>query len=388
MKNLLTFAIALMMCSSTTGQGMEFFHGKWEDALKMAQDQNKLIFVDAYTTWCGPCKRMSAQVFPQPEVGAFYNTNFINVKMNMEDELGRKFGRKYPVSAYPTFFWIDPDGNVVYTTKGARKVEDFLALGELAAKKFDGSAKYKTFYDAGERDFETVYNYIIALNKGGKSSVKVANEYFRTQDDLTTEENLKMLIVATTRVDSKIFAYLEENKKALEKQEGRDAVDETIRKAAYNTTIKAIEYESPELIDEGVAAMKKHLPPEAGEYEVSSRMQYALYMEDVKTYAPNAKIFIKKYAGEDEEELTQVALDVLEHFSDHDACNALGQKAAKKAMQIQRNERNIIAYATLVYLDGDKEGALEVLDEAMESPDFEGASAKKLSLVRKQLEAA
>ena len=75
-----------MLCSSATGQGMEFFHGKWEDALKMAQEQNKLIFVDSYTTWCGPCKRMSAQVFPKPEIGAFFNANFINVKMNMEDE--------------------------------------------------------------------------------------------------------------------------------------------------------------------------------------------------------------------------------------------------------------------------------------------------------------
>jgi len=388
MKNLLTISIALMMCSSAVGQGMEFFHGKWEDALKLAQEQNKLIFVDSYTTWCGPCKRMSAQVFPQPEIGAFYNANFINVKMNMEDEQGRKFGRKYPVSAYPTFFWIDPDGNVVYTTKGARKVEDFLALGEMAAKKYDGSAKYKTLYDAGDRDFETVYNYIIALNKSNKSSLKVANTYFKTQDDLTTEENLKMLIVATTRVDSKIFGYLEQNKKALEKQEGKEAVEETIRKAAYNTALKAIEYESPSLIDEGIVAMKKHRPSEAGEYEVSSRMQYALHMEDVDGYFSNAKTFVKKYAGDDEEELTRVALDILEHFSDHDDCNSLGQKAAKKAMQIQSNEHNIIAFATLVYLGGDKEGALKVLDEAMENAEIEGPSAKKLSLVRKQLEAA
>jgi len=370
------------------GQGMDFFHGKWEDVMKLAQEQNKLIFVDSYTTWCGPCKRMSAQVFPQPEIGAFYNANFINVKMNMEDEQGRKFGRKYPVSAYPTFFWIDPDGNVVYTTKGARKVEDFLALGEMAAKKYDGSAKYKTLYDAGDRDFETIYNYIITLNKSNKSSLKVANTYFKTQDDLTTKENLKMLIVATTRVDSKIFGYLEQNKKALEKQEGKEAVEETIRKAAYNTALKAIEYESPSLIDEGIVAMKKHLPSEAGEYVVSSRMQYALHMEDVDGYFSNAKTFVKKYAGDDEEELTRVALDILEHFSDHDDCNSLGQKAAKKAMQIQSNEHNIIAFATLVYLGGDKEGALKVLDEAMENAEIEGPSAKKLSLVRKQLEAA
>jgi thiol-disulfide isomerase/thioredoxin len=388
MKYLLTFALALMLFSTSTGQGMEFFHGKWEDAVKMAQEQNKLIFVDSYTTWCGPCKRMSAQVFPQPEVGAFYNANFINVKMDMEKDEGRKFGRKYPVTAYPTFYWIDPDGNVVYTTKGARNVEDFIALGEAAAKKFDGSAKYRTLYDQGDRDFEIVYHYIITLNKSKKSSVKVANEYFKTQDDLTTEENLKMLIVATTRVDSKIFGYLEQHKKALENQEGKDAVDETIRIAAYNTAVKAIEYESPGLIDEGIAAMKKHLPSEAGEYEVSSRMQYALYMEDAETYASHAKIFIKKYAGDDEEELSQVAVDILEHFSDHETCNTIGQKAAKKAMQIQRNDRNMIVYATLVYLGGDKQGALEFLDDAIESIEVEGASTKKLSLVRKQLEAA
>ncbi len=331
---------------------------------------------------------MSAQVFPQPQVGEFYNANFINVKMNMEDEQGRKFGSKYPVSAYPTFFWIDPDGNVVFTTKGARNVDDFISLGKLAAKKYDGSAKYKSLYDKGDRDFETVYNYIIALNKSHKSSLKVANEYFKSQSDLTTEENLKMLIVATTRVDSKIFGYLEQNKKALVKQEGRDAVDETIRMAAYNTASKAIDYESPELIKEGIAAMKKHLPAEAGEYEVSTGMQYALYMEDEETYAPNAKIFIKKYADDDEEELTRVATDVLEHFSDHAECNAIGQKAAKKAIQIHRTEDNVIVYATLVYLGGDKDAALEVLDEAMDSPEMKGPAAKKLSLVRKQLEAA
>lgn len=380
--------IALMIHATAIGQGMDFFQGKWEDAVKMAQEQNKMVFVDAYTTWCGPCKRMAAQVFPLPEVGAFYNANFINVKMDMEKEEGRKFGRKYTVTAYPTFFWIDPDGNIVYTTKGGRKAADFIELGKLAAKKFDGSAKYKTLYDAGDRDFETVYNYIIALNKSGKSSVKVANEYFRTQNDLTSDENLKMLLVATTRVDSKVFGYLEENKKAIEKQEGKDAVDETIRKAAYNTSVKAIEYESSELIDEGIAAMKKHLPAEVGEYEVSSRMQYSLYMEDADEYASNAKVYMKKYVGNDESELTLFAIDVMEHFSDHGICNALGQKAAKKAIQIQPNDRNIIVYATLVYLDGDKQGALEILDDAMESPESASVSAKKLSLVRKQLEAA
>jgi len=64
-------------------QGIEFFHGDWKDALAKAESEGKMLFVDAYTTWCGPCKKMASVVFPDPKVGAFFNEQFINIKIDI-----------------------------------------------------------------------------------------------------------------------------------------------------------------------------------------------------------------------------------------------------------------------------------------------------------------
>ena len=71
MKNTFALLIALLTLQLTVkAQGIEFVHDKSFDEIRaMAKAQNKLIFMDCYTTWCGPCKRLSAQVFPDSAVG-------------------------------------------------------------------------------------------------------------------------------------------------------------------------------------------------------------------------------------------------------------------------------------------------------------------------------
>ena len=102
MKQVLLGIAFLLGLSFSWGQdGIEFFKGTWQEALEEAQKQDKIIFVDAYAVWCGPCKRMSKEVFPHAEVGAFYNKHFINLKLDMERGEGLKFRQQYPVSAFP-----------------------------------------------------------------------------------------------------------------------------------------------------------------------------------------------------------------------------------------------------------------------------------------------
>jgi thiol:disulfide interchange protein len=67
-----------------TNDKIKFATGSWNDILVQAKAENKPIFVDFYTEWCGPCKMMSKQVFTDKEVAKYYNTNFISVKINEE----------------------------------------------------------------------------------------------------------------------------------------------------------------------------------------------------------------------------------------------------------------------------------------------------------------
>ena len=84
-KYLILLAFTLILGSTCIAQGIEFAHGStWKEILAKAEKEDKLIFVDAYAEWCGPCKKMAKDVFTQKEVGGYFNANFVNVKMDME----------------------------------------------------------------------------------------------------------------------------------------------------------------------------------------------------------------------------------------------------------------------------------------------------------------
>ena len=55
---------------------INFIDNDFDKALTKAKDQEKIIFIDAYTTWCGPCKMMDREVFTDSAIGDFYNENF------------------------------------------------------------------------------------------------------------------------------------------------------------------------------------------------------------------------------------------------------------------------------------------------------------------------
>ena len=93
-------------------KGIQFFEGTFDEALELAKKENKLIFFDAYASWCGPCKRMKSKVFTKEAVGSYFNTNFVNVKFDMEKGEGPALARKYRVKAYPTLLFLNHKGEV------------------------------------------------------------------------------------------------------------------------------------------------------------------------------------------------------------------------------------------------------------------------------------
>ncbi len=347
-------------------QGIEFFHGSFEEALEKAKEEDKIIFVDAYTTWCGPCKRMSKTVFTQKEVGEFYNENFVNLKIDMEKPDGRKFQVKYPVSAYPTLYFIDANGKTAMKVKGARQAKDFIDLGRSALGKIDNSGEYAELYEGGDRSPELMYNYVKALNKAGKPSTKIANEYISSQSDLTTPENLKFILEATTEADSRIFDLLIEHRGKIESIVSATNVEKKIHSACKKTAQKAVEFEMEDLLVDASSKMKKHCPVKAEEFSTNESMRFYHKMGDSKKYLKTCMTYVKKTVKEDAQKLNAVAMDLDAKFSSDPKCMAYAEKLAAKSASNGGLFNYYYTYANILNKNGKKSAALENATKAKE----------------------
>ena len=120
---------------NVSGQGIVFIEEDWSKALTEAKTQKKWIFLDAYASWCGPCKLLKRETFPDKAAGGFFNKNFINVAVNMEKGDGPTLLEKYGVNAFPTLIIADGDGNMVTYTKGFMSPQELIQFGEYGLNK-------------------------------------------------------------------------------------------------------------------------------------------------------------------------------------------------------------------------------------------------------------
>ena len=122
-------ALFLSLCCSLKAQHREiaFEHTTLQEALKKATAQNKILFVDCYTDFCGPCKVMAATVFKTDSVADFFNKTFVSLKLDMLSEDGKKCAAVYKVGAYPTFLLLDGTGKEIYKFVGGQPADKFMA---------------------------------------------------------------------------------------------------------------------------------------------------------------------------------------------------------------------------------------------------------------------
>jgi thiol:disulfide interchange protein len=107
--------------------GIAFADLSLVDAKSLAKKKKKIIFIDAYASWCGPCKLLDKNTFSDASVGTYFNEKFINLKIDCEKHPdGRTVASTYSVSAYPTLIWIDADGNLVKKEVGYKNPEQLL----------------------------------------------------------------------------------------------------------------------------------------------------------------------------------------------------------------------------------------------------------------------
>ena len=152
--------------------GVDFQHLTFDEALAKAKAEKKLVFVDCYTTWCGPCKMMTTKIFPMKEAGEFFNPRFVCVKFDMEQGEGKELKNKLGVRAYPSFFIIRPDGSIQHKMCGGRNLEATIARMEVGLNEKTCLDYLNQTYAQGKMDKMQLIRYFLVLQEagdGGKS---------------------------------------------------------------------------------------------------------------------------------------------------------------------------------------------------------------------------
>ncbi len=223
---------ALMFTISGFAQGIEFEHGSWAEVLSKSKATNKPIFVDIYTSWCGPCKQMSKNIFPQKEVGDKYNHSFICYKIDAEKGEGVELAKTYNVSSYPTFLFIKPDGSLFYKITGSRAAYEFIAEADIALQKA-GIGKiektldeYKQEYDKGNRDPDFLVAYMKQRYIDKQSNVELADTLFKylPTDKRLAAPYVELLVSNAVNFFSPLYTFLANNFITV-----RDAIDPSMR---------------------------------------------------------------------------------------------------------------------------------------------------------------
>ena len=115
--------------------GIQFVEANWAKAVAEAKKQKKMIFIDAYTSWCGPCRMLKQNTFTDKAAGEYFNKHFINIALDMEQGDGLAFAQKYQVAAYPTLFIMDAEEKSVTTSEGYINPGQLIEFGKYVINK-------------------------------------------------------------------------------------------------------------------------------------------------------------------------------------------------------------------------------------------------------------
>lgn len=179
MKKLLLILTLLLSVSGIQAQEINWM--SMNEALEAQKENPKKIFVDAYTTWCGPCKMLDKNTFTNKDVVKYVNENYYAVKFNAEgnevinfkdkvfknpnydpEKKGRnavhQFALAMGVNAYPTMVFFDENAGFISPVKGyltPEKLEIFLKIfASDDYKKVKTDEEWKKY----QEDFEGTFS--------------------------------------------------------------------------------------------------------------------------------------------------------------------------------------------------------------------------------------
>lgn len=301
------FAIAICMFLSiilfsqdnsvSQANGVIFQEISLQEALRMVQEDPespKLVFVDCYTEWCGPCKYMTNNVFALKECGEFFNANFVNLKFDMEKGEGLEIAKKYLVSVYPTFLILDAEGKEINRVIGSDVPSRFIEKVSIAMDPSNSpSAKLQAYEN--EKSSENLFAYVTSLRSAymnDQLNSFINNVFFTLEPAEMYNDAIWSALTSPTgelrNTNSDIFKYLITNRFEAEEYIPKTELDDFLLK-----TLKYffMSYISGNLPQEIHAAYERNIICANALFTNDFGMKYLVRMATLKSMDKRDELF-------------------------------------------------------------------------------------------------
>ena len=353
-------------------------------AIELAKEKDKIIFIDAYTTWCGPCKQMDREVFTDSTVGDFFNNNFINLKLDMEKGSGIETAKKYRVRGYPSFLFLNAGGTLLHQGIGYQPISMFMEMAKQALDPNRQLPALKEAYDDGNRSEDLLYNYAIALLEAGDENGKViGKEYLDTQNSWTTGKNLTIIAQLATEYQDPYYNFIVEKRHLFIKEFGEGRVDATILKHIENHLFSNIE--KLDLAEAKDIFVKTYPSSKAEPLFYNFELNYYDALGKKEIYIDKARQYVKKYPNLSASALNSLAWNFYEKIDDKKALK-WATKWAKKSIKLQSSYYNNDTLAALYYKQNKKKQALKYANKSIELAKASGQDFSETSELLSRIE--
>jgi len=352
----------------------------WQQVLAKAKAEHKYIFVDCYTTWCGPCKYMTAQIFPQETMGRFFNSNFINVKVQLDKtpddnehvkswyEDAAMIEKEYKIRSYPTFLYFSPDGKIVHRTLGSTETAaEFIARSE---KALNPATQYYTQldkYNKGNNKPEDLHAMAIAAMDAddGPNATKISREYLATQKNLLTADNIRFMNDFTHSSKDTGFTIFMKQSKAVDAVLGEGKATARVKDIITNEEVyaklrgNAVDWASIE------KQVQEKYPQYATEVVTMGKVRYSMVKKDWPMFQTNVMAYMKQFGSNASPAmLNEFAWAVFENCQDM-TCVTEALEWSKRSIKDQEEPMYMDTYANILYKLGKKNEAIAMEEKAV-----------------------
>jgi thiol-disulfide isomerase/thioredoxin len=295
--------VSVLAINQTFSQGINFRQDDWQNVLVQAKAQKKLIFVDIYTAWCGPCKEMDKKTFTEVSVGDKFNARFINYKVDAEKGFGITLAKRYNVTSYPTCLFVDPSENLIYKQEGLLRAPDLVKEADMVLNN-QANAKplyaLDKLYENGRRDTEFLNEYIAVRSLYDRIDNRdLVEEYVKslTPIQYSADKTLRIIVNNGFKIDGKAFDLLLKFREKAESlfEGGVEKVNRAFSQSINEVFDVALKGKNQALFDKAIAANLKALPNTADRVNDKNKLAFYLAMKDVNKFSEAAEQYLDQY---------------------------------------------------------------------------------------------